>query len=230
VQIAAFAPPAGRHVPLLEQTAAILSTHLSGLHRVAAPEVNFQPLTNTIAAGQQQRQQEQAVARLDKDPKEQTWVESWLGVENFARLLRYCRVKTEADLAPLWSTLAKAPSKDRLTILHLRAFLGLYARAFPASLPYPWSQRRQARPSAVSPPLPVSQRIDHQPPHRPSAVSTRGTTNGSRVNNEAFNNGLFGVYKTSALKAKGYSGQSEGWHNPSPPCVQTRWHQAHVSC
>jgi hypothetical protein len=117
VQIAVLAPPAGRHVPLLEQTAAILSTHLSGLRRVAAPEVNLQPLINTIVAGQQQRQQEHAVARFDKELKEQSAVASWLGVENFARLLRYCGVHVEADLAPLWSTLAKAPSKDRLTIL-----------------------------------------------------------------------------------------------------------------
>jgi hypothetical protein len=117
VQIAALAPSAGRHVPLLEQTAAILSTHLSGLCRVASPEVNLQPLINTIVAGQQQRQQEQAVARLDKELKEQSSVASWLGMENFARLFRYCGVHAEAKLAPLWSTLAKAPSKDCLTIL-----------------------------------------------------------------------------------------------------------------
>ncbi len=41
---------------------------------------------------------------------------SWLGVENFTRLLKYCGVMEEQDLAPLWGTLAKAPAKDRLTI------------------------------------------------------------------------------------------------------------------
>jgi hypothetical protein len=116
VQIAAPAPP-GWHIPLLEQSATVLATHLSGLHCVASPEVNLQLLINTIVAGQQQRQHEQAVARLDKELKEQSSVASWLGVENFARLLRYCGVHEENKLAPLWGTLAKAPSKDRLTIL-----------------------------------------------------------------------------------------------------------------
>jgi hypothetical protein len=45
----------GRHVPLLEQAAQILSTHLPGLRRMAAPEVNLQPLINTILAGQELR-------------------------------------------------------------------------------------------------------------------------------------------------------------------------------
>jgi hypothetical protein len=40
----------------------------------------------------------------------------WLGVENFARLLRYSGVQEENELAPLWTVLAKAPSKDRLRI------------------------------------------------------------------------------------------------------------------
>ena len=56
VRIAAPAPP-GWHVPLLEQAVIVLSTHLTGLHRVALPEVNLQPLINTIVAGQQARQQ-----------------------------------------------------------------------------------------------------------------------------------------------------------------------------
>lgn len=115
VQIAEPRPP-GRHVPLLEQAARILSTHLDGLRRVNTPEVNLQPLINTIVAGQQQWQQEQAVARLDRELKENASVSSWLGVENFNRLLRYCNVAEEAKLAPIWGTLARAPSKDRLTI------------------------------------------------------------------------------------------------------------------
>ncbi len=41
---------------------------------------------------------------------------SWLGVKKFARLLKYCGVLEEQELAPLWSILAKAPSKDRLTV------------------------------------------------------------------------------------------------------------------
>jgi hypothetical protein len=68
-------------------------------------------------AGQQQRPQELAVARLDKELKESASIASWLGVENFSRLLRYCHVEGEAELAPIWSTLARPPAKDRLTIL-----------------------------------------------------------------------------------------------------------------
>jgi len=108
--------PPGRHVPLLEQASHILSTHLTGLRRMAAPEVNLQPLINTIVAGQEQRQQEQAAARLDKELKESTSVSTWLGTENFGRLLKYCGVMEEQELAPLWSILAKAPAKDRLNI------------------------------------------------------------------------------------------------------------------
>ncbi len=67
-------------------------------------------------AGQQQQQQEQAVARLDRKLKETTYVATWLGVENFARLLRYSGVQEENKLALLWTVLAKAPSKDRLRI------------------------------------------------------------------------------------------------------------------
>jgi hypothetical protein len=67
-------------------------------------------------AGQQQRQQEQAVARLDHELKETTSVATWLGVENYARLLRYSGVQEENKLAPLWTILAKAPSKGQLGI------------------------------------------------------------------------------------------------------------------
>lgn len=115
VQIAVPLPP-GRHIPLLEQSATVLSTHLDGLRCIAAPEVNLQPLINTIVTRQQQRLQEQAVAHLDKELKESTSIASWLGVENFSCLLRYCNVAEEAKLAPIWSTLARAPSKDCLTI------------------------------------------------------------------------------------------------------------------
>jgi hypothetical protein len=115
VQIPALLPPS-HHVPLLEQAKGILALHLMGLCRVAMPEVNLQPLINTIIAGQQQRQQEQAVARLDREIKDNTSVATWLGVKNFARLLQYCGVNKEQELAPLWSIYVKAPTKDRLTI------------------------------------------------------------------------------------------------------------------
>ncbi len=42
---------------------------------------------------------------------------TWLGVENFVRLLRYSSVQEEDKLDPLWTVLAKAPSKDRLGIV-----------------------------------------------------------------------------------------------------------------
>jgi hypothetical protein len=114
-QIAALLPPS-RHAPLLKQAKGILASHLTGLHRVAAPEVNLQSLINTIIAGQQQRQQEQAIAHLDRKIKDNTAVATWLGVENFARLLQYCGVNKEQEWAPLWLILVKAPTKSRLTI------------------------------------------------------------------------------------------------------------------
>lgn len=51
VQMEPFSPPVGRHVPLLEQTAAILATHLSGLRRVTAPEVICSPSSTPSSLG-----------------------------------------------------------------------------------------------------------------------------------------------------------------------------------
>jgi hypothetical protein len=106
----------GRHVPLLTQAIELLHHHLPALRTGGGggPNLDLQPLVNTIVAGQQQRQVETAQARADKQQKET--VESWLGPENFTRLLKYCGIATEADLPPLWSALAKANAKDRLGI------------------------------------------------------------------------------------------------------------------
>ena len=41
------------------------------------------------------------MARLDKELKESASIASWLGVENFSRLLRYCHVKGEAQFCGL---------------------------------------------------------------------------------------------------------------------------------
>ncbi len=116
IQVIAPVAPA-RHVPLLVQASAILHHHLPALNAGGAGGgVNLQPLVNTIIAGQQQRQQEHDQLRAEKLQKENTTVESWLGPENFRRLLKYCGVLMEADLPDLWSALAKANSKDRLGI------------------------------------------------------------------------------------------------------------------
>ncbi len=93
--------PLGHHVPLLKQAAQTLSAHLTGAMSVA---------------GQEQRQQEQANACLDRELKDNSTVSAWLGTENFARLLKYCGIGDENDLAPIWSIWAKAPAKDRLNI------------------------------------------------------------------------------------------------------------------
>jgi hypothetical protein len=94
VQIAALLPPS-HHAPLLEQAEKFLALHLMGLRHIPAPEVNLQPLINTIIAGQQQHQQEQAVAHLDREIKDNTLVATQLGVEKFSRLLQYCGVNKE---------------------------------------------------------------------------------------------------------------------------------------
>jgi hypothetical protein len=140
-------PPPGRHVPLLEQADALLVDHLKGLRRVGAPEVNLQPLINTILVGQQQQQQEQAVARLDRELKETTSVSTWLGMENFARLLRYTGVQDENELAPLWAALAKVPSKDRLGIFEGKVAMSSSPSAqFTSSLRPPFSCSHRSRP------------------------------------------------------------------------------------
>ncbi|KAL3815966.1 hypothetical protein ACHAXA_008925 [Cyclostephanos tholiformis] len=114
IQIVEPTPP-GRHVPLLRQAVEMLHHHLPALVAKGGQPFDLQPLVNTIVAGQHQRQANQAQARADKLQKET--VEAWLGPENFQRLLKYCGVAMEADLAPLWPALAKANSKDLLGIL-----------------------------------------------------------------------------------------------------------------
>ena len=104
-----------RHVPLLSQAASLLHHHLPALS-TGGGGINLTPLVNTIVAGQQQRAAEHAIAQADKLRKDSTTVESWLGPENFQRLLKYCGAAVEADLPPLWAALAKATAKDRLGI------------------------------------------------------------------------------------------------------------------
>ncbi len=115
MEVEPLAPP-GHHIPLLEQAEALLVQHLTGLRQFAAPEVNLQPLINTILVGQRQRQLEQAMAHLDRELKETTSVAMWPSMENFARLLRYSGMQEENELAPLWTILAKSPCKDCLDI------------------------------------------------------------------------------------------------------------------
>jgi len=115
VEVVTPIPPA-RHVPLLNQAASILHHHLPALSTGGGGGINLTPLVNTIVAGQQQRAAEQAQAQADKLRKDTTTVESWLGPENFQRLLKYCGAAGEADLPPLWAALAKATARDRLGI------------------------------------------------------------------------------------------------------------------
>ncbi len=117
IQVVEPTPP-GRHAPLINQAIAMLHHHLPSLVTGGGRNIELQPLVDTIVAGQQQRQAEQAQARADTQQKET--VESWLGPENFSRLLEYCGVPVEADLPPLWPALAKANAKDRLGIFRGR--------------------------------------------------------------------------------------------------------------
>jgi len=64
-------------VPLLAQAKNILTHHLTGLCRKAQTDVNLQPLINTIVAGQQLCQKEQAVAWLKKSQGEYHGVYMW---------------------------------------------------------------------------------------------------------------------------------------------------------
>ena len=79
------------HILLFTQASTILHHHLPMLNvSGAGGRFNLQSLVNTIDAGQQQQQQEQEQAREEKAQKEDTTVKSWLGPENFWRLLKYC--------------------------------------------------------------------------------------------------------------------------------------------
>lgn len=95
-------------MPLLAQAKNILTHHLTGLCRKAQTDVNLQPLINTIVAGQQLCQKEQAVAWLKKKAKESTTV-STCG-EALTRLLKYCGVTNE-HFCPNLGHIGKGPGQ-----------------------------------------------------------------------------------------------------------------------
>ena len=66
-----------------------------GLSRQNEQAIIFQQLVNIILAGQQQHQEENALARLEKLAKDSSMVVSLLNPESVSSLLRYCRIETE---------------------------------------------------------------------------------------------------------------------------------------
>lgn len=64
-----------------------------------------------------QKQAHHDEAKREKLEEKRKSVEKWLGPDNLKRLLRFCRVGTEADLPAFWHRMAAAKEKDRLALL-----------------------------------------------------------------------------------------------------------------
>ena len=78
----------------------------------------MQPIAAGITQLHTQREtQYNKEAKRVKEAKEKSTVEQWLGVDRFKRLLHYSCVTTEAQLAQVWTVMAKAPQRERLGIL-----------------------------------------------------------------------------------------------------------------
>ncbi len=56
--------------------------------------------------------------RQERKAKEVKTVESMLGKDHLAQLLRLCGVATEAELSPGWASMANAPKASRLVVIH----------------------------------------------------------------------------------------------------------------
>ena len=109
-------PAAGRDSVIHQARTRILHHHLPGLstqHQRNQQNIIATQLAN-IATQQQQFRQE------DQDAKQAVTartVNTWLGDQAFDKLLRYSHAESEANLAPIWSQLARAKKADWLSVV-----------------------------------------------------------------------------------------------------------------
>ena len=109
-----LAPP--RNESLLNYSHGLLLHHFPQLNPLIA-QANMQPIAAGITQLHTQRETQYNEAKQEKEAKEKSTVEQWLGVDRFKRLLHYSCVTTEAQLAQVWTVMAKAPQRERLGIL-----------------------------------------------------------------------------------------------------------------
>jgi hypothetical protein len=106
--------PVARNTSLFTHSQSLLHSHLTGLGKVGSGVVNLAPLISAINDGHSQATIRANKERQERKAKEVKTVESMLGKEHLAQLLRLCGVTMEADLPPLWSYMASAPKASRL--------------------------------------------------------------------------------------------------------------------
>ena len=107
-----------RNTTLITHSQFLLHSHLTGLGKDGGNQVNLTPLITAINDGHTQAAQRANDERQERKAKEVKTVESMLGVDHLAQLLRLCGVATEADLSPVWASMANAPKASRLTVVH----------------------------------------------------------------------------------------------------------------
>ena len=119
VLVAAPAPWA-RNTALITHSQSLLHSHLTGglgLGKYRGGGVNLAPLISAINDGHSQAAICANDKRQERKAKEVKTVESMLGKDHLAQLLRLCGVATEADLSPVWASMANAPKASRLVVL-----------------------------------------------------------------------------------------------------------------
>ena len=109
--------PVARNTSLLTHSQSLLKSHLTGLGNVGSGALNLGPLISAINDGHSQATIRANEERQERKAKEAKNVESMLGKEHLAHLLRLCGATSEADLPPLWLNMANAPKSSRLVVL-----------------------------------------------------------------------------------------------------------------
>jgi len=106
-----------RNVALITHANTLLHHHITGLRNVGGSGVDLAPLITAIQAGHSHQLTKSEKDWTERRDKECKLVASMMGVEHCKRLLQYSGVLDESGLAPVWAVLAKAPARDRLSIL-----------------------------------------------------------------------------------------------------------------
>ena len=109
---------AARNKTLLTHSQFILHSHLNGLGKDGGNGVNLTPLITAINDGHSQAAMRANAERQERKAKEVKSVESMLGKDHLAQLLRLCGVATEAELAAVWAGMANAPKASQIVVIH----------------------------------------------------------------------------------------------------------------
>jgi hypothetical protein len=103
--------------PIIHQSRTrLLHYHLPGLSHQAQQQ-QHNAIANQIASVVTQQQNFRLQDEQAKRIASAKTVEMWIGAQQLQKLLRYCHVQAESNLAPIWLQLASAKKSERLSIV-----------------------------------------------------------------------------------------------------------------